>query len=424
MFLLIIGVLCLAAALILYQFSRRRGVERTLQESQARFDWLVRHIKDYALFQLDAGGHVMSWNEGARQIKGYTEEEALGQSIAIFYPEEENQRGEPAHNLKMAAEQGRYESIGRRRRKDGSIFWADVVFTAMYDDEGVLTGYIKITRDITEQRRAQQETEQALERERVLNEMKSRFVTLASHEFKTPLSVILSSVSLIERYDGPEMGDKRLRHVHRIKSNVNNLKQLLNDFLSLEKLEEGVVKNNPGPADVVKLVEECVEDIEESCREDQRMSLEVRGGPAEVFVDGHLLRNILNNLLSNAIKYSPGGTPIEVILNFGGDMLFVSIADRGIGIPEEEKAHLFERFFRASNTSGISGTGLGLSIVKRYLDLMGGSIGMEGRPGGGTVFTISIPLRVFGPFPRGSEGNPAAVNGEGVAGDERGRNGA
>jgi len=385
----------LAAFLIVYQFTRRKSAERVLQESHHRFDLLVNDIKDYAIFQLDAEGCVITWNEGARQIKGYTKEEIIGQHIDIFYPDEENHRGDPAANLKHAAAEGRYESIGRRKRKDGTIFWADVVFTALYDQKQQLTGYIKITRDITDMRRAQEETEQALERERSLNEMKSRFVTLASHEFKTPLSVILSSVSLIEKYSAPEMADRRGRHIQRIKSNVDNLKQLLNDFLSLEKLEEGIVSNRPQPVDIVQLVRESILDIEETCPEDQRIHLLSGGQPGTVPVDPHLLRNILYNLLSNAIKYSPDGTPVVVNLELQPGYIQITIADKGIGIPSEEQEHLFDRFFRGSNTTGISGTGLGLSIVKRYLDLMGGSITVDSQPGHGTTFSFRIATPEF-----------------------------
>ena len=381
------------AGLTLYQFNRRRAAEQTLRESESHFNLLVRHVKDYAIFKLDREGRVMTWNEGAGHIKGYAEEEVLGKPISIFYPDEEIQNDEPAFNLKKAAEDGRYEAIGRRKRKDGSLFWADVVFTATRDEKGKLTGYIKITKDITEQRRAQVEMQQALDRERTLNEMKSRFVTLASHEFKTPLSVILSSVSLVEKYNTPDTEDKRQRHLLRIKSNVNNLKHLLNDFLSLEKLEEGVVRNNPELVDLQQLVEEGIQDMEEDYPGDQRMTLETTGTPRLVAVDPHLFRNILNNLLSNAGKYSPPQSPIRVTIDFQLQKIELSVADEGIGIPEEEQQHLFERFFRARNTTGISGTGLGLSIVKRHLDLMDGAISVSSTPGSGTTFSVTLPAR-------------------------------
>jgi signal transduction histidine kinase len=221
--------------------------------------------------------------------------------------------------------------------------------------------------------------------------MKSRFVTLASHEFKTPLSVILSSTSLIEKYGAPEMEDKRMRHVHRIKSNVKNLRQILSDFLSLEKLEEGVIRNNPSSTDLIQLAEEAILDMEEFCKPGQKIALEVKGDARMVNVDDHLLRNILNNLLSNAVKYSPESTPVQCILQFHPATVNFIVIDSGIGIPAEEQAHLFERFFRAANVAGISGTGLGLSIVKRYLGLMDGHIEVTSESGKGTIFNITLP---------------------------------
>jgi signal transduction histidine kinase len=230
-----------------------------------------------------------------------------------------------------------------------------------------------------------------LRREKELNEMKSRFVSLASHEFKTPLSVIQSSVSLIEKYPEAEQQDKRLKHIHRIKSNVNNLKQILNDFLSLEKLEDGIIENCPVETDLVQLVGETIHDMEETRKAGQVVHLHTEGEPRTVMVDAQLLRNVLNNLLSNAIKYSPEGSAIDCTLTYHAVTVDIAFRDRGIGIPVEERPHLFERFFRATNTTGISGTGLGLSIVRRYLDLMGGDIRLSGEPGEGSTFTVTLP---------------------------------
>ena len=221
--------------------------------------------------------------------------------------------------------------------------------------------------------------------------MKSRFVSLASHEFKTPLSVILSSVSLIEKYPETEQQDKRLKHIHRIKSNVNNLKQILNDFLSLEKLEDGIIENCPVETDLVQLVGETIHDMEETRKAGQVVHLHTEGEPRTVMVDAQLLRNVLNNLLSNAIKYSAEGSAIDCTLTYHAVTVDIAFRDRGIGIPVEERPHLFERFFRATNTTGISGTGLGLSIVRRYLDLMGGDIRLSGEPGEGSTFTVTLP---------------------------------
>jgi PAS domain S-box-containing protein len=384
-------LVCSSIYIILYNFNRRKKAEKGLQESRELISLLFNHVRDYAIFMVDKEGEVLTWNQGAEQIKGYKKEEIIGKPISVFYTDEENARGEPAMNLKMAEIDGRYESIGLRKRKDGSEFYADVVFTAMRNKQGELTGFIKITKDITIQMRAQEELSKALSREKELNEMKSRFVTLASHEFKTPLAVILSSTNLIEKYQDAASTDKRLRHVQRIKSNVNNLKQLLNDFLSLEKLEEGMIRNEPASTDLMKMAEEAMQDMEEACKDQQRIGLEVKGGIREIAVDQQLLRNILNNLLSNAIKYSPEGSLIRFLVEFDEDKVRITITDSGIGIPPEEQEQLFQRFFRAKNTTGISGTGLGLSIVKKYLDLMGGTISVESQPGKGSTFTIILP---------------------------------
>ncbi len=391
---LTIGILllcCTICLFVLYTIKNRKAAESDRHELEQRFGFLVQHVKDYAIFFIDPQGRVMSWNKGAQQIKGYSEAEIIGKPISVFYTDEDNQSGEPFQNLQRALEEGRYESVGRRKRKDGSIFYADVVFTPIYDDKNTLKGFAKITRDISDQKKTEEDMQRTLQREMELNELKSRFVTLASHEFKTPLSVILSSISLIEKYPETGQQDKRVKHIHRIKSNVNNLKQILNDFLSLEMLEGGIVQNCPVETDVVHLTREIMQDLEEACKEGQHVELHVIGTPMPVLVDTHLLHNILNNLLSNAIKYSPEDAGIDCTLSFLPASVTIQVKDQGIGIPPEDQKRLFERFFRASNTTGISGTGLGLSIVKRYLDLMDGEIHLSSIPGEGSTFTVSLP---------------------------------
>ena len=384
-------LICALFFLIFYHFTSGKAAENDRLSLQQRLNFLVEHIKDYAIFLIDPEGRVMSWNEGARQIKGYTEAEIIGQPISVFYTDEDNRLGEPFLNLQRALEEGRYESVGLRKRKDGSVFYADVVFTPIYDDKQVLKGFAKITRDITKQKKAEEDMLLTLRREQELNEMKSRFVTLASHEFKTPLSVILSSISLIGKYPETDMQDQRLKHVHRIKSNVNNLKQILNDFLSLEMLEGGIIRNCPVETDLVHLFRETIQDMEEALKDGQQVHLHLAGTPRAVQVDVQLLRNVLNNLLSNAIKYSPENHAIDCTLSYHPSSIEIRFKDQGIGIPPEEQANLFERFFRATNATGISGTGLGLSIVKRYLDLMGGQIHLISLPGQGSTFTITLP---------------------------------
>lgn len=383
---------CVSTGLVLFQLSRRVKVEAKLRESDRRFRLLVQREPNHAMFLLAPGGWVMSWNEGARRLLGYTEEEATGMHVSLFHIQADVDAGLPARLLRLAEEKGETTHHGWRKRKDGSSFWADVMITALREDNGTLMGFIKITRDMSDQHQAEVDTQHALEQEKETSQTKSRFVSLASHEFKTPLTVILSSLNLIEKYEAEEHIVKRRQHIHRIRSNIGNLRQILSDFLSVEQLESGGIMNNPVPTDIERLVNGVVTDMETSCKENQHISIEKEGDSRQVTVDPRLLLNVLTNLVSNAVKYSPAGSDVCVMIRFENDSLVLKVADQGIGIPQDEQDVLFERYFRGSNTSGISGTGLGLSIVKRYAELMGADIRFYSRPPEGTTFTLVIPL--------------------------------
>ncbi len=263
----------------------------------------------------------------------------------------------------------------------------------MPDSKGNTRQILVVEQNVTKQKKAENEIRKSLEKEKELNELKSRFVSMASHEFRTPLSTILSSVSLVQKYDAPENEEKREKHIIRIKSAVNNLTGILNDFLSLDKLETGKVENNPVEFDVVKFSEEMTEEMQAVAKKGQSVIYKHSGKNTIVVADKHILKNILHNLLSNASKYSGEGT--EVSFNTFSDKtkLKIEIRDNGIGIPEEEKQHMFERFFRAKNAVNIGGTGLGLNIVKKYTELLNGEIGFESKAGEGTTFTLIIPLK-------------------------------
>ncbi len=238
---------------------------------------------------------------------------------------------------------------------------------------------------------SKQELMRALEKERELNELKSRFVTTASHEFRTPLGTILSSVSLISRYTTTEDDEKRLKHINRIKSSVNNLTEILNDFLSLSKLEEGIVRNQPEQILIDHFSKEIIEELKSMAKENQKINYSHAGKETTMNLDKQLLKNVIINLLSNAIKYSPEGKNVDFKTIYDGNILRITIKDQGIGISDEDKPLLFERFFRANNAGNIQGTGLGLNIVKKYLELMEGSISFDSKLNQGTTFVIEIP---------------------------------
>jgi PAS domain S-box-containing protein len=231
----------------------------------------------------------------------------------------------------------------------------------------------------------------AYEREKELNHLKSRFVSMASHEFRTPLSAILSSAELIEAYNDGGQDQKREKHIVRIRSAVNNLTSILNDFLSLSKLEEGKVLSHPVEFMFNDFCNDLLDDILPILKPGQKVISPTDNLKTVLFLDHKLLKNILLNLFSNAIKYSEQGKSIYFEFSMDEKSLYFSIRDEGIGIPSEEQEHLFTRFFRAHNVENIQGTGLGLTIVKRYLELMDGSIHFESHLGVGTIFKISLP---------------------------------
>ncbi len=229
----------------------------------------------------------------------------------------------------------------------------------------------------------------ALQKEKELNEMKSRFVTMASHEFRTPLSTILSSTTLLEKYSDKDI-DKRQKHLGRIKASVKNLTEILESFLSLSKLEEGRIDTNPVYFELDKFAEDIVEDISTIATEGQKIVFNHTGDNL-IFLDKQILHNVLINLISNAIKYSKANKNIYFSTNVNDQEIRFEVRDEGIGIPVEEQKHLFERFFRARNAVNVQGTGLGLHIVKKYVSLLGGEIDFISEEGKGTVFTIVIP---------------------------------
>jgi len=248
-----------------------------------------------------------------------------------------------------------------------------------------------LQQQIKERKKAEEDVKNALDRERELNELKTKFVSIASHEFRTPLSTVLSSASLVSQYKERGDLDKIDKHVQRIKSSVNHLTSILNDFLSLGKLEEGKTEINKELIDLNYFFTEIQEEIHSILKDGQQLIIHNKLDKKPILTDKRILRNILFNLLTNASKYSDEGKEIHLTCQKQHSTLVLEIKDQGIGIPKSEEKHLFERFFRASNVTNIQGTGLGLNIVKRYIDLLNGEIDYTTEEGKGSTFTIILP---------------------------------
>jgi len=262
----------------------------------------------------------------------------------------------------------------------------------LFNDKQEIDKILLVEKNITAQKVINQKLQDSLEKEKEINEMKSRFVSMASHEFRTPLSTILSSNTLIEKYIEKGEHDKAFKHTKRVKSSVKGLTDILNDFLSTDKLENNkfVIKNEL--FDYHLFVNEVQEELQTICKDNQQILTEINGESGLISSDRNVIKNILYNLISNSIKYSKEGQNIHYKSSIHDDYLEFQIIDQGIGIPEADQPSLFNRFYRAENALNIKGTGLGLSIVKRYLDLLNGSIIFESKENVKTVFTCKIPI--------------------------------
>lgn len=395
----------------------------------------LRAIIDTAIdgiITIDQKGIIETVNPAAAKIFGFSPEEVIGKNIKILMPEPDHSRHDQYIENYQRTGERKIIGIGREvqgRKKDGSIFpFLLSVSEVRLENRIIYTGIIhditklkeaenahrKLTMELEErvqqrtaelfdaikqlketnikQKKAEAEVRKALEKEKELNELKSRFVTLASHEFRTPLSTILSSASLISKYKDLGENEKIDKHINRIKSSVTNLTVILNDFLSLSKLEEGIITNNPITFNVKDLIKEIKEEMQPVLKEVQEIVCVHEGGE-EVYLDKNIIKNTLLNLVSNAIKYSEKGS-ISISSKVNHTNIIFSVKDQGMGIPNEDKALLFTRFFRAHNAGNIQGTGLGLNIVKRYVELMKGYINFESQLGEGTTFTIEIPINL------------------------------
>ena len=372
------------------------------------------------LVVVDRQGVILLVNPRMEELFGYAAGELIGQPIERLVPAA-SRKAHVAHREHYAAHPTkRPMGMGldlQGQRKDGSTFAVEVSLNQfeLHGDRyimGLLTDITKrrtaeaelqrvnadleqrVEQRTAEVKAAEHNLREALEKEKELNALKSRFVSMASHEFRTPLSTILSSVDLIGRYNDGSHKANVERHVAKVRSKVRELTAMLNDLLSLEKLEQGQVQCIPEEFDLVDLCIELLEELRDLAKPGQEIRFDHRGEGRRLFQDPRMMANVLRNLLTNAMKYSPEGRTIVLRTAIEHPRAEVQVVDQGIGIPAEDQPHLFQRFFRAGNAVTIQGTGLGLNIVRRYVDLMGGSITFESRLNEGTTFTIQLPTRV------------------------------
>ena len=372
------------------------------------FRLLVEGVRDYAIFMLDPTGRIVSWNTGAQLIKGYQAGEIIGQHFSIFYPPEDIASGKPERELVIASTEGRYEEEGWRLRKDGSRFWANVIISALFGPEGQLRGFGKVTRDLTERKKAEAEREQLREREQQLAleraardqveatvRMRDTFLTVMAHELRTPLTALLGNAQLLLRRSRREglLAEREQRHLNLVVTQIERLRKLVLLQLDISRLHTDHLQIERVPLDVVALVQRVVDEIQLTL---VKHTVTCAGPAAPLLIEGDELRleQVLQNLLENAIKYSPAGGTVRVELARHERRVRIAISDEGIGIPQAELQHLFQRFYRAANVDDqhISGLGVGLYLAKELVALHDGTIEVVSEEGRGSTFTIELPL--------------------------------
>jgi PAS domain S-box-containing protein len=408
-------------------------------ESKQQFEALFNHAT-IGIILCNRNAEIINFNAQAEQQFGYTRDEVLNQKIELLIPKKFKEKHVGDRNRFYDSPHARVMGAGRDlfgQKKNGEEFPVEVSLsnysfdgetfviafvidiTIRKKSEAVLYSQKEELEQITTQvrqlnaeleqkvenrtkmlrealvalERSKEELSEALAKEKELGDLKSRFVTMASHEFRTPLSTILSSTFLLSKYNGATDEEKRAKHIQRIKNAVSDMKSILEDFLSLGKLEEGTIEARISKiqvSDFLAEIENTINGLQQIAKQGQKIVF-TPSGSGELNVDVNLMKNIISNLVSNAIKFSAENSNIEVILDAGESDLLLSVKDSGIGISEEDQQHLFERFFRARNALNIQGTGLGLHIVSKYVELMKGHIDMHSELDKGTTFYIHIP---------------------------------
>ncbi len=337
------------------------------------------------------GPHIIYVNEAFTRITGYSLEEVLGKTPRIL----QGAKTSRVELDKVWNALSHWESVTVQvinYRKDGSEFWNEFSIVPVADQTGSYTHWIAVQRDITGRKRLD-EIRMALERERELSVLKTRFFSMASHEFRTPLSTALAAAQLLENcQDEWDNSSKRLRNLQRIQLSVKNMVQILDDILTINRAETGKLEFNPKLINLEEFCAYFVEEMRLSTDERHTLSFACQGKAVYAWVDERLLRSILSNLLLNAIKYSPEGGNVNLSLEFKSDTVILQVQDQGIGIPLADQKHLFQPFHRGKNVRSIPGTGLGLVVVKKCVDLHQGYINITTKVGIGTTCAVTLPL--------------------------------
>ena len=373
----------------------RRAAEEKLRVSEEQFRLLVDRVEEYAIYLLDPNGTIMTWNHGAEKIKQFAASEIIGKHFACFYTAEDVAANRPQKNLDAAARLGHIRDQGLRVRKDGSTFLADVVITALLNDDGELRGFSKVTRDLTDQMRAREIEAEKIAAVRA-NAAKDDFLAKLSHELRTPLTPALAAASYMAE-NVRELPAKFSDDIHLIRRNVQLEARLIDDLLDLTRISTGKIDLHPQSVDAHDVADDALKMVRSDVyRKKQTLSTDFAATDHQIWADPVRIEQVFWNLINNAVKFTPAGGEISIkTWNEDGHLRFV-ITDSGIGIAEEKQGKLFDAFEQGeSGTSRqFGGLGLGLAICKNLVELHGGTIQVNSR-GRGYGTSASVQLKCF-----------------------------
>jgi PAS domain S-box-containing protein len=454
------GEVVSGGVLVFHDTSRLRETESALRRSEHLFRLLVESVKDYAILVLDPEGQIITWNAGGERIMGYSSQEVIGRHFSLFYTQAARAQEHPEHELEVAGTRGQYEEDGWRVRKDGSLFWANVVITPLHDEKGQLYGFVKITRDMTERRQLEETLRQRVDELAEAHRRKDEFLAMLAHELRNPLAPALNGVHMLSML-GPS--DERLQH-HReiVERQIKQVARLVDDLLDVARITHGTIVLRKEWVDVAEIVDNAVETVRPVVdSKGHELSISVPPEPVRLEGDPLRLQQVVVNLLDNAAKYTPPGGRIWLSVEVegqrdreterqrdgetreqgdgegerrpgareagGGDMgdaslspsllhsvapsqVVIRVRDTGAGIPPQLLPYVFDLFSQGCRSLARSegGLGIGLTIVKRLVEMHGGSVTACSKgEDQGSEFVVRLPL--------------GKAKGEGLRKDEGGR---
>ncbi|HEY4734367.1 MAG TPA: ATP-binding protein [Gemmatimonadaceae bacterium] len=375
----------------------KSGLAEAIKHGGRIYQMMIEAVQDYAIFMLDPAGYIASWNQGAERIKQYSADEIIGRHFSVFYTDAANSIGHPQHELEVASAVGKFEEEGWRVRKDGTMFWANVLITAIRDTDGTLLGFAKVTRDLTERRNAEQRAiadARRLAESESANAAKAEFLTAMSHELRTPLNAIGGYTELLTLGLGGPVTPEQSDYLERIRHSQQHLMGIISDLLNFSRIEAGHLTYDIAPVPLISVINGVVQLVEpQALAKGISLSADPTNSDCVALADRAKLDQIMLNLLSNSVKFTAAGGNIRIRCIANKETVLINVIDTGVGIPADKLDAIFEPFVQLgrSLSSAHEGTGLGLAISRDLARAMSGELSVTSKVGEGSTFSLRLP---------------------------------